>query len=488
MTGRAIIQSVARYSRPAAAILLFLAVVVLLATPVITVPVLIPKNYNEGWNAFQALRAMGDGSLYPDRSALVTNNYPPLSFYVVGALGSLNGDNIIAGRLIALFSFVTVAVVIYAITRNISGSRYAGLIGSLVFAGYLAGLHPGYIGMNDPQWLAQAIMIMALMLALSNAKSISHAYLWLVVLIALASGMTKHNLVAFPLAMTIWLLLHDRRGLYVWIAVSSLVLVASFGALYVAYGPEFFQNIFGFHRTYSPDDITRQLKRWAIPLLPLIGAFVAFVFLEPPGRSKHLLVIYTVVAAAWGTYALGGAGVNMNVMYDMMIGLSIVAGLAVHRIGERFGHVCPRGLVEAAAAVLVAGGMLAAVPRQVLAMPATLADLHSHESRVASDVKYIASIEGPVACESLALCYWAHKPFEFDMFAVGQKLESGVLRKDAFNGVIEAHYFKSIQMYGRTTNRLPEFAMESIRRNYDLAPKSGDQTFLLPRTSPARRD
>ena len=121
-------------------------------------------------------------------------------------------------------------------------------------------------------------------------------------------------------------------------------------------------------------------------------------------------------------------------------------------------------------------------------MPATLADLNSHESRVASDVKYIASIEGPVACESLALCYWAHKPFEFDMFAVGQKLESGVLRKDAFNGVIEAHYFKSIQMYGRTTNRLPEFAMESIRRNYDLAPKSGDQTFLLPRTSPARRD
>src|SRR4030095_7923944 len=236
MTGQIIIQSAVRYSRPAAAILLFLAVVVLLAAPVITGPALTPKNYKGGGKACQAGRAMGDAPLYPDRSALVTNNYPPLSFYVVGALGSLTGDNIVAGRLIALFSFITVAVVIYVITRNISGSRYAGLIGSLVFAGYLAGLHPGYIGMNDPQWLPQAIMMMALMLVLSKADSDSKSYLWLVVLIALAAGLTKHNLVALPLAITVWLLLDDSRRLYVLISLFSPVLVASFGALYIVSG------------------------------------------------------------------------------------------------------------------------------------------------------------------------------------------------------------------------------------------------------------
>ena len=52
---------------------------------------------NEGWNAYYADAAMGaagaDGGgraraapLYPPTDTLIVNNYPPLSFYVVGAL------------------------------------------------------------------------------------------------------------------------------------------------------------------------------------------------------------------------------------------------------------------------------------------------------------------------------------------------------------------------------------------------------------------
>ena len=41
---------------------------------------------NEGWNAYHADTAMRGGSLYPPPDGLVANNYPPLSFYIVGAL------------------------------------------------------------------------------------------------------------------------------------------------------------------------------------------------------------------------------------------------------------------------------------------------------------------------------------------------------------------------------------------------------------------
>ena len=38
---------------------------------------------NEGWNAYFADAAMGKMPLYPSTAQLITNNYPPLSFYIV---------------------------------------------------------------------------------------------------------------------------------------------------------------------------------------------------------------------------------------------------------------------------------------------------------------------------------------------------------------------------------------------------------------------
>ena len=46
-----------------------------------------PANYSEGWHAYRADAALAGGVLYPAPDALTSNNYPPLSFYVVGALG-----------------------------------------------------------------------------------------------------------------------------------------------------------------------------------------------------------------------------------------------------------------------------------------------------------------------------------------------------------------------------------------------------------------
>jgi len=66
-------------------------------------------NANEGWNVFYADAAMGGMKLYPSLDQLITNNYPPLSFYCVGAMGRIIGDTILAGRLLSIMGLLVIA-------------------------------------------------------------------------------------------------------------------------------------------------------------------------------------------------------------------------------------------------------------------------------------------------------------------------------------------------------------------------------------------
>src|SRR3954452_21315861 len=52
---------------------------------------------NEGWNAYNA-DAAAAGHLYPPPDALIGNNYPPLSFLLIGGLARQFGDALYIGR------------------------------------------------------------------------------------------------------------------------------------------------------------------------------------------------------------------------------------------------------------------------------------------------------------------------------------------------------------------------------------------------------
>ena len=59
---------------------------------------LIDLNISEGWNAYNALAILQGRALYPPRSLLIANNYPPLSFYVLAAVTPLFDNAVFAGR------------------------------------------------------------------------------------------------------------------------------------------------------------------------------------------------------------------------------------------------------------------------------------------------------------------------------------------------------------------------------------------------------
>jgi len=164
----------------------------------------IPLNYNEGWNAFQTAAAMYGRVLYPPPNALITNNYPPLSFFIVGAVASVLGDAVFAGRAVSWLAFLAVAGLIGAILRRAGNDWFAALFGAMFFVGYAVVYFSNYVGMDDPQWLAHAVMMLGLYIYIrAPEKPLSGVVTGVLMSVAL---FVKHNVVALPLVLFLWLL------------------------------------------------------------------------------------------------------------------------------------------------------------------------------------------------------------------------------------------------------------------------------------------
>jgi hypothetical protein len=391
-----------------------LAVIVALAASRLwLVPLHYSSDHNEGWNAFQALRAMGQGPLYPPSDALTGNNYPPLSFLVVGALARLIGDEIVAGRLIAFTAVTGVAALIAVTLRRLGSGREAAWGGALLFLLLNATLLRKYLAVDDPQWLGHLLMTAALPLLLSAqpAEEPARGRVILAALLMLAGGLVKQNLVAWPIAATAWLALHHRRAMIAWLATAVIAGGATLLACWWSYGPDLFRDMLGAARDYSLGRMaSRSLPAVAV-MLPLIWWAWPLVKLRHDDRRIDLILIAILVAVPLGIIQRSGAGVDINAHFEAFIALSIGAALALPLHVQRGRAV--KAVMAACLAILVTVGAIAEV-REVSQLP---------RRRAASDamIGHIAAIRGPVACEIQALCYWAGKSFELDYFLYSQR-------------------------------------------------------------------
>lgn len=114
--------------------------------------------FTESWNAFHQDIAAAGLPLYPGSDQLVVNNYPPLSFLVIGELGKLFGDNLYVGRVLSFVGLLALAVEITLAVRILAGSFSAGVVGGMWFVALMAHNAALYVGANDPQIAGQAIM------------------------------------------------------------------------------------------------------------------------------------------------------------------------------------------------------------------------------------------------------------------------------------------------------------------------------------------
>jgi len=455
-----------------------------LSRPIVQLPFKIGKNYNEGWSGLYAERILDSKQLYPKYNDLISNNYPPISFYFVATIGLLMEDNILAGRIIALFSLFIVSYMIMLSIKQLGGNTYEALVVGMFFLAYMALVAEHYIAMNDPQWLGHAIQMIGFVLFLKSKQKGFLFYLSIIVIFL--SGFVKHNLISLPLAITVWLLLYNRKALVYLVLISFIVISSLLFIFSVIYGIEILQGLLLDSRTWSLGILAKNVEYRYAKIFIIIGLGVMGIFLLYPSKSIILLALYFIISAIWGAFISGGSGVNWNSIFDLIISLTLIIGLLLNHSSE-FAHKNIEFVnrLHTSIIIILLLSLVIYAPRRFIEVKKTFRTIYHISQVVADDIDFLASIKGPVMCENLSLCYWSGKDFEVDFFNSGQKIQTGVIEKKKLTKLFEQHCFSVIQVNGSTGSsfRFPKSINEEILKYYEIiraGSKSG--VFLVPKT------
>jgi hypothetical protein len=404
----------------------------LLAGPVLTIPLHIPINYNEGWNAGFDTRAVtpGAGPLYPGPDSLVFDNYPPLGFLIVGAAGRALGDMIVAGRAIALAALLCAAGLTGICVRALGGTARAAAAAALLLVLFACDFYRGYVAMDDPQWLAHALMLggLALLLGCGTASlRAGAAPPWRVAgaaLLMVAGAFVKHNLVALPLATTLWLVWLSRRAGCVWLLAAASGLAAGLGAMEAAFGHAAFDDILGHRRIFRIHLLTHAISRLA-PLLPMAGVAAMGLRRRASGDGAVLAALFCGIALVTGVAQRMGEGVYYNAHFETLIALCLAFGLALSPALAKPPR--PRGhrLGPASLCAIALLPVLGATPWHAPIAWHDITDRHAREAAWRPAITRLAAADGPVGCLMLSLCAWAGKPFSVDLFNLTQSVLAG---------------------------------------------------------------
>lgn len=397
-------------------------------------------DFNEGWNGYFQLRAVAGQPLYSGYPPYFANNYPPLSFYLVGALGALLGDPILAGRLVSLAALAAIALACGHIVRAAGGGRWERLLAMATCVLLFAAFATDYLGMDDPQLLGQAFAAWALAVHLGGGPSVRRTLLT-AVLVAV-SVMTKHNLVLVPLLITADVLLRGTgRTRAAWIG-SGLVLGALAFGLLAALAPAALGQILA-PRSWEIDRAflftVEILARYQAPIA-VVGAGL---YAARKRRPAGLVLAYLISAIALGAAWSGGAGTDINVFFDITIALAVGAGLVAIELRDRgFG---PRPL--ALFALLANAGALFFAPQALGRFGVDMAgEMADRERLFREDTAWLRAKPGTVVCQSQLLCLRAGKPLFYDSFNATQAMRFGHLPKDTLTGMLARREIAMIQV------------------------------------------
>jgi hypothetical protein len=428
----------------------------------------VPLDPNEGWNAYHAAAAMG-GTLYPGPQSYMVNNYPPLSFYLVGALGRLLGDMIVAGRIVSLLALTGLAAGIYAAARRMACAHWQAAFAALFFvAGML--VFTDYVGMDDPQLLAHAVAAAGFILLLREPRST--AVLAAAALLFALAFFVKHNVIAMALTMTVWLALRERNSAMRLAIFGLCFLMAGLAVFRLAYGSGLLSHLLS-ARSYSLEQLWTELKAWlGWGIVPLAGLAVLGVkrWCDPHVR---LCAICAGVGLVLGVGFSGGAGVDVNAMFDADIAVALGTALALNRLLD--------GLRGAVAAAAFAAPVLIAASSGMADTDDWLHPMRDEALQSRTDIVFLAARPGPVLCETLSFCYWAHKPATVDVFNTGQAFETGVRSDAELVRMIEARRFAAIQFDPDSSDPLGDNVRRAMERRYRLDHADDYGAFYVPR-------
>lgn len=472
---------------PWLALALAVAALAAFALPVSAMFEMVPRNYNEGWNAYHIADLIAGRELYPAEGSFTENNYPPLSFYVEALVTLAVGDAIFATRLTAFACQLITGLNVGLVAWSLTGRRDHGLLVGLFFLAFTAVAFSDYTAMADPQWLGHAFQTTGLAILLRGLRRGSErvATIDAVACAAflVAGGFVKHNLIGLPAACGLWLLVYDRRAFLSFCAGAAIALLAGAGLTWLLHGTRAFAAILFHARGMSGERLLFNLPNFLITAGPFLLFSLPLLILDGRNRHSVLPLLFLALASAISLFSLLGEGISTNAYFDAVLAGSLVAARLALRLSD---YVAPeyRSNARCVALALMAATMLGNMPNFLAIRAMTLRQVESRPV-AAETIARIAAVEGPVACDVSAWCYWAGKPNELDFFNFGQRIQTG--RADpapllhrietrhyaafVFNGARHGHYFGGVPV------------IDTILRSYHDTAPSGGTEILIP--SPA---
>jgi hypothetical protein len=470
------------------------------ADKVLSIGFLFEQNYNEGWNVYNAQRLVDHEVIYDDNHWRV-NNYPIISFVVIAGLNFVVHDLLLSGRIVALVSFIAIGIMAALIARRLGGSRSEAVFSGGCALGFYYLVAPAWIAVDDPQTLAEALMLAGLVIYLGN-RSARRTLLGTAILVMLA-GFTKHNLVAIPLAISLDLAIRSPSRLPFWFASCASAAIALLGLTQLVAGGAFVDHLLtprGFSWYHVHYHLMKFVRLFKIPLAAVI-LFSWKLF----SRDRLILVWYGIFSVLGGALLSGLEGTSYNVMQDAGAFLAVASGLMVHDIRRwttgRIANTTPARIAKGLAPALLA------IPILTLA-PATFGHLYhaerlldadrAAEQSFVADVGYLSNRPGAKICESLLLCYQSGEPFTLDPSNSRQYIVAGKLDQSELLRRVAAQEFAVIQLradvcddttsttchilhYPRKFNRFTDEFLYAVDGHYRIDRHSQLGVFYVPK-------
>jgi hypothetical protein len=412
----------------------------------------------------------------------------------------LFGDAIVAGRVVSLVAFACWAAILFAAARRMRCSPAESLFGAVLFVAYTLAFS-AYVGIDDPEFLAHAVQGVGLVLLLRDLRSgerrgrkaesvldvpLTRGRILAVAACFAAGVFVKHNAIALPLAATAWLMVVDRPNGWRLAASGAAFGVAGAAICTFVFGDEFVAGVM-MPRTYSLSGVVASTVRWAIRMPVFLAALVVLCRRAPRDRHVWLCALYAAIGTAAGLLMLGGANVDWNVMFDSNAAFCLSAALAFNRLKQASGPLAQarRLWLAGAYVAVILVAVLAAARRQWGRADYWLARDDDVTREAARDVAFLAGTPGPVMCENLALCYWAGKRPEVDVFSFQQRVRLGWIDPRDLQTQIDGGYFAAIQL-GALEQYFDPRILDALSRAYVRYRSDRFGVFLVRReTRPA---
>jgi len=470
-------------------VLLFLGVGALVSIwyPVQRISQLADINYNEGWNAYRADMAAHAQPLYSLPPKFTVTNYPPLSFHLLGFLGKFMGGYLAAGRWIALGSMAFLAFALGALVRQFTRQWRLGVYAALLFTMGLAVFVPDRIAIDDPQLLGLAWSFAGLRIYARNPQS--NGLLCLSAAAFAVSLFTKHNLVAFPAAVGVHLLLERAwKHFAVWLGTLA---AGSAGLLLLTLwwdGSYFFSHLLA-PRSYSMISaggrILPYLLEFQIPIA--VAALWSVLYVTWPMRN--LLVIAAALAHIVGFAFAGGYGVLQNVLFDALLMTVVLTAIGIGDLEPQLLRIPTGNLLLLLALIIPCLGILALLPGVLNVERSDSHDRSNVDADFGRAVKFLQSRSGPALCEDLLLCYDAGKPPLYDAFYTNSQMMIGRLSDAEVLSYVQSSRFPTIEinippeqpLAPVATFRFSQPVMRAILERYRPALRNSDFTLLVPK-------